>query len=76
MVALMPGGSVYTTENGCFAKTYGLDPIDEPTIYGGTTAGRLAGEHPCRRGRQGRLLRRLLHPQRALDVPVGEHPPP
>ncbi len=36
-VALMPGGIVYTTENGCFAKTYGLDPDDEPTIYGGTT---------------------------------------
>ena len=36
-VALMPGGSVKTTEAGCFAKTYGLDPEDEPTIYGGTT---------------------------------------
>ena len=36
-VALMPGGVVYTSENGCFAKTYGLDPDDEPTIYGGTT---------------------------------------
>lgn len=36
-VALMPGGIVYTTEDGCFAKTYGLDPHDEPTIYGGTT---------------------------------------
>lgn len=36
-VALMPGGKVYTTENGCFAKTFGLDPEDEPTIYGGTT---------------------------------------
>ncbi|HSF84142.1 MAG TPA: phosphoenolpyruvate carboxykinase [Acidimicrobiia bacterium] len=36
-VGLMPGGKVYTTENGCFAKTYGLDPDDEPTIYGGTT---------------------------------------
>ncbi|MEA2001461.1 MAG: phosphoenolpyruvate carboxykinase [Actinomycetota bacterium] len=35
--ALMPGGRVYTTENGCFAKTFGLDPDDEPTIYGGTT---------------------------------------
>jgi phosphoenolpyruvate carboxykinase (ATP) len=35
--ALMPGGIVYTTENGCFAKTFGLDPDDEPTIYGGTT---------------------------------------
>lgn len=36
-VALMPGGVIYTTEAGCFAKTYGLDPEDEPTIYGGTT---------------------------------------
>ncbi len=36
-VCLMPGGKVYTTEDGCFAKTYGLDPDDEPTIYGGTT---------------------------------------
>lgn len=36
-VALMPGGVVHTTENGCFAKTYGLDPEDEPTIYRGTT---------------------------------------
>ncbi len=31
--ALMPGGKVYATENGCFAKTFGLDPDDEPTIY-------------------------------------------
>jgi len=36
-VALMPGGAIHTTEAGCFAKTYGLDPDDEPTIYGGTT---------------------------------------
>lgn len=36
-VALMPHGEVQTTEAGCFAKTYGLDPDDEPTIYGGTT---------------------------------------
>ncbi|MGH8872598.1 MAG: phosphoenolpyruvate carboxykinase (ATP) [Acidimicrobiia bacterium] len=36
-VALMPGGVIHTTENGCFAKTFGLDPDDEPTIYGGTT---------------------------------------
>jgi phosphoenolpyruvate carboxykinase (ATP) len=36
-VALMPEGRVYTSENGCFAKTYGLDPDDEPTIYGGST---------------------------------------
>ncbi len=35
-VALMPGGHVHTSEAGCFAKTYGLDPDDEPTIFGGT----------------------------------------
>ncbi len=36
-VALMSGGRVHTSEAGCFAKTWGLDPDDEPTIYGGTT---------------------------------------
>lgn len=36
-VAIMPGGVLHTTEAGCFAKTYGLDPDDEPTIYHGTT---------------------------------------
>ena len=36
--ALMPGGKVYATENGCFAKTFGLNPDDEPTIYYATTA--------------------------------------
>ena len=36
-VALMPGGRVYTTENGCFAKTFGLDPRYEPAIYYATT---------------------------------------
>ena len=35
--AIFPGGKTYSTENGCFAKTFGLDPDDEPTIYGGTT---------------------------------------
>jgi phosphoenolpyruvate carboxykinase (ATP) len=36
-VALMPGGKVFTTENGCFAKTFGLDPQYEPAIYNATT---------------------------------------
>src|ERR1700760_1041627 len=36
-IALMPGGRVYTTENGCFAKTFGLDPKYEPIIYNATT---------------------------------------
>ena len=33
-IALMPKGKIYGTENGCFAKTFGLDPKHEPTIYG------------------------------------------
>ncbi|HLX50235.1 MAG TPA: phosphoenolpyruvate carboxykinase (ATP), partial [Streptosporangiaceae bacterium] len=36
-IALMPGGRVYATENGCFAKTFGLDPRYEPAIYNATT---------------------------------------
>ncbi len=32
-VALMPGGRPYGTENGCFAKTFSLDPDFEPNIY-------------------------------------------
>src|ERR671930_200143 len=31
------GGKVYATEAGCFAKTFGLNPDDEPTIYGAVT---------------------------------------
>lgn len=36
-VALMPNGQVYATENGCFAKTFALDPKFEPNIYRGVT---------------------------------------
>ncbi|MCB0974418.1 MAG: phosphoenolpyruvate carboxykinase [Actinobacteria bacterium] len=35
--ALMPEGKVYTSEAGCFAKTYGLNPEFEPAIYGAVT---------------------------------------
>lgn len=37
IVALVAGGDAYATENGCFAKTFGLDPAYEPTIYGALT---------------------------------------
>ncbi|MGB9483103.1 MAG: phosphoenolpyruvate carboxykinase [Candidatus Dormiibacterota bacterium] len=37
-VALMPGGIVYGSENGCFAKTYALSAEDEPTIHGAVTS--------------------------------------
>ena len=33
-VGLMPGGRVYGTENGCFAKTFALNPDFEPSIHG------------------------------------------
>jgi phosphoenolpyruvate carboxykinase (ATP) len=36
-VAWMPDGRVYATENGCFAKTFALNPEDEPTIHGAVT---------------------------------------
>ncbi|MDP8943760.1 MAG: phosphoenolpyruvate carboxykinase [Actinomycetota bacterium] len=36
-VAWMPGGTVYSTEAGCFAKTFALSAEDEPTIHGAVT---------------------------------------
>jgi phosphoenolpyruvate carboxykinase (ATP) len=36
-VAWMPDGRITVTENGCFAKTFGLNPEDEPTIHGAVT---------------------------------------
>src|SRR5438445_1452211 len=36
-VAWMPDGRIMATESGCFAKTFGLNPEDEPTIYGAVT---------------------------------------
>ncbi len=36
MVCLWPGGTCTVTENGCFAKTYGLTAETEPALYHGT----------------------------------------
>src|ERR671916_9629 len=36
-VAMMPGGKVYATEAGCFAKTFALSEEDEPTIHRAVT---------------------------------------
>ena len=36
-VAWMPDGRIMATENGCFAKTFGLNPDDEPTIFRAVT---------------------------------------
>lgn len=36
MIVLWPDGSCTITENGCFAKTYGLTPESEPVLYAGS----------------------------------------
>jgi phosphoenolpyruvate carboxykinase (ATP) len=36
-VALYPGGRVYGTENGTFAKVFGLTPESEPAVWHGIT---------------------------------------
>jgi phosphoenolpyruvate carboxykinase (ATP) len=36
-VAWWPDGRVSATEAGCFAKTFALNPTDEPTIHGAVT---------------------------------------
>jgi phosphoenolpyruvate carboxykinase (ATP) len=36
-IGLFPGGKVVGTENGCFAKTFALDPGHEPAIHGAVT---------------------------------------
>jgi len=38
MVTLWPEGEVSITENGCFAKTFGLTEDTEPVIYRGTVS--------------------------------------
>ncbi len=36
-IGLFAGGQVVSTEDGCFAKTFGLSATDEPTIHGAVT---------------------------------------
>jgi phosphoenolpyruvate carboxykinase (ATP) len=49
-VAWMPDGRISVTENGCFAKTFGLNPEDEPTIYGAVTQPRSYLENVSQHG--------------------------
>ena len=49
-VAWMADGAVFATENGCFAKTYGLNPEDEPTIYNAVTQPRSYLENVSQHG--------------------------
>jgi len=49
-VAWMPNGAIYVTENGCFAKTFGINPDDEPTIYGAVTQPRSYLENVSQHG--------------------------
>jgi phosphoenolpyruvate carboxykinase (ATP) len=36
MIVIWPDGEVTITENGCFAKTFGLTPETEPVLYAGS----------------------------------------
>jgi phosphoenolpyruvate carboxykinase (ATP) len=38
MVAIWPGGELSVTENGCFAKTFGLTEASEPVVWRGSTS--------------------------------------
>jgi phosphoenolpyruvate carboxykinase (ATP) len=49
-VAWMSDGKVFATENGCFAKTYGLNPEHEPTIYNAVTQPRSYLENVSQHG--------------------------
>jgi phosphoenolpyruvate carboxykinase (ATP) len=49
-VAWMPDGRISVTENGCFAKTFGLNPDDEPTIHGAVTQPRSYLENVSQHG--------------------------
>src|SRR3954470_15326978 len=49
-VAWMPNGRVDATENGCFAKTFGLNPEEEPTIYSAVTQPRSYLENVSQHG--------------------------
>jgi phosphoenolpyruvate carboxykinase (ATP) len=37
LIVMWPDGTLSITENGCFAKTYGLTPESEPVLYAGST---------------------------------------
>ena len=82
-VGLMPGGHAYGTENGCFAKTFGLDPNFEPSIHGAVTkpsaylenvyqddAGRVDffNEHYTKNGRAVFAMRDLMAYEDARNV--------
>ena len=68
-VGLMPGGHAYGTENGCFAKTFGLDPDFEPSIHGAVVKPTAYLENVFQeRRRHGRLLQRELHEERSRGL--------
>ncbi|MCA9718206.1 MAG: phosphoenolpyruvate carboxykinase (ATP), partial [Myxococcales bacterium] len=79
MIALWPGGEVSVTENGCFAKTFGLTEEAEPVIYRGTTSPSawIENVYVDERG-QPDFFKRLLAPAevaRLRDVLVGTGAP-
>ena len=68
-VGLMPGGHAYGTENGCFAKTFSLDPDFEPSIYGAVVKPTTYLENAYQDDAGNvELLRGELHAERARGV--------
>ena len=73
-VAWWPDGSISATEAGCFAKTFALNPKDEPTIHGAVTKPHAYLENVSQDdARRRRLLRRELHQERPRRVLVRGH---
>lgn len=69
MVAIWPEGECSITENGCFAKTAGLDPRYEPVIHEGTTNPKAWVENVYQdRGRKVDFAKRTLSPQEVSDL--------
>ena len=71
-VGLMPGGHAYGTENGCFAKTFGLDAeLRAVDPRRRRQAERVPRERVPGRRRHGRLLQRALHEERSCGLRDG-----
>ncbi len=80
MVTLWPGGELSVTENGCFAKTFGLTEESEPIIYRGTLSSEAWVENVYTdRGGHYDFFKTLLSPsevaaKRALLLGTGSDP--
>src|SRR6476660_2261041 len=70
-VAWMSDGRVYATENGCFAKTFGLNPDDEPTIYSAVTQPDSYLENVSQHGEEADFYDTSYTPNGRATFPLG-----